>query len=500
MPATPPWTPSDSNPPASCISVARAYAGKEVRSRGRRPPAPPAAGRRDALNAESMRQAVLPRRSRNRTRSTALPAGGSAPWSIELELGLSGFLDEAPLREALARALRLEEHVGLGGRERRSSPGATSQWLRCEVGSGPLLADPRHRMGDHHTCGGGRPRARRSPCPGFGLVDEVVQLLDGEAAGTRRPASGGSTSGVAVWTQPVAGASSPPSVATTSRSPSGRRTRKARNTVLVPANLRPPDGSDDVVSNCSPPARITTSGPGLRDTPPDPLAAVTAQTRREKQAGMGTRWSSSCATRPSSRLWAREEMVRLMPVVGNRLVDTATVSDLGAPYLPSFGERVADHGGLVLPTGSDAARADRRRGDRRRSPALSIRYRRRPSTPRPLTASRGTTSRRWAGWRDPRRRGAEDRRPGLAPDRPAPDRGGRPAGAVAPAAAERPCGRRARTRGALRPGDGSWPEPDDPAAARVDVERSQPVPDVRVTLQARPRPGRRHPRAWPQPA
>lgn len=101
-----------------------------------------------------------------------------------------------------------------------------------------------------------------------------------------------------------------------------------RVAVLVPANLRPPAWRQEAVGNFSLPARISTSG-RHRTTPAAALAAVTAQTSRKKRSGMGTGLLELLGRSHLLPLWAKEVLVALIPVVGNRFVDTAILSNLG---------------------------------------------------------------------------------------------------------------------------------------------------------------------------
>jgi NRPS condensation-like uncharacterized protein len=107
--------------------------------------------------------------------------------------------------------------------------------------------------------------------------------------------------------------------------------------VLVPANLRPPGSQDDLVGNFSLPARITTTRK-RRHSPEETLQAVTAQTARKKRTGMGTALIELLGNSRLLPLWVKQTLVMLLPVTGNRLVDTAMLSNLGAlDDLPSFG-------------------------------------------------------------------------------------------------------------------------------------------------------------------
>ncbi|MEN3314034.1 MAG: hypothetical protein V7605_268 [Acidimicrobiaceae bacterium] len=107
--------------------------------------------------------------------------------------------------------------------------------------------------------------------------------------------------------------------------------------VLVPANLRPDHWRHDVVGNFSLPARVSTT-PRDRRSPQAVLRAMTAQTGRKKKSGMGTALVVGLGAARKLPLWAKQVIVALMPLTGNRLVDTAMLSNMGRlPEPPSFG-------------------------------------------------------------------------------------------------------------------------------------------------------------------
>lgn len=107
--------------------------------------------------------------------------------------------------------------------------------------------------------------------------------------------------------------------------------------VLVPANLRPHEWRYDVVGNFSLPARVSTDRSSRRSSRAA-LRALSSQTERLKKAGMGTALVGVLDRSARLPLWAKQAMVTLMTITGNRLVDTAMLSNmgqLGEP--PSFG-------------------------------------------------------------------------------------------------------------------------------------------------------------------
>ena len=118
--------------------------------------------------------------------------------------------------------------------------------------------------------------------------------------------------------------------------------RCGRIGVLLPNNLRPPAWGDDMVGNFSLPARVSTTAHDRR-TPRAALDALAAQTRRKRQAGMGTAVIEVLGRSSLFPLWAKQTLVTLLPLTGNRLVDTAMVCDLGRLREPlSFGPEVGD--------------------------------------------------------------------------------------------------------------------------------------------------------------
>jgi NRPS condensation-like uncharacterized protein len=113
--------------------------------------------------------------------------------------------------------------------------------------------------------------------------------------------------------------------------------RCGRIGVLVPANLRPAEWRHDVVGNFSLPARVSTSRRDRR-YPESTLWALTAQTQRKKNVGFGTALLEVLRRSDRLPLWAKQAVVMTLPLGGNRLVDTAMLSNLGRlGDPPSFG-------------------------------------------------------------------------------------------------------------------------------------------------------------------
>ena len=104
--------------------------------------------------------------------------------------------------------------------------------------------------------------------------------------------------------------------------------RCGRIGVMVPANLRPEEWRDDVAGNYSLPARVSTTRRS-RHTPQSTLGALHRQTRRKKRAGMGTALIEVLGRSALFPLWVKQMTVMLLPLTGNRLVDTALLSNLG---------------------------------------------------------------------------------------------------------------------------------------------------------------------------
>jgi hypothetical protein len=105
----------------------------------------------------------------------------------------------------------------------------------------------------------------------------------------------------------------------------------------VPANLRPPQWRQDVVGNFSLPARVSTTRVSRRN-PRATIRALAAQTGRKKRTGMGTALIEVLSRSRRLPLWAKQALVLAVPLTGNRLVDTAMLSNMGVlAEAPSFG-------------------------------------------------------------------------------------------------------------------------------------------------------------------
>ena len=119
----------------------------------------------------------------------------------------------------------------------------------------------------------------------------------------------------------------------------GRRLR-----VLVPANLRPSDWPEHAIGNFSVTARVSTSR-RHRAGPASTLQAVAIQTARNKRIRTGVALIAALARVELLPLWAKQSVIVLQPLTGNRLIDNAVLCHLGwqgeSPWFgPDAGETV----------------------------------------------------------------------------------------------------------------------------------------------------------------
>ena len=115
--------------------------------------------------------------------------------------------------------------------------------------------------------------------------------------------------------------------------------------VLMPVNLRPPEWRTEVVTNFVSESRVSTT-PADRRTSQRLLGAISAKTARIR-AGEGAALMEVLAHSARLPLWAKQPLSPLLWATGNRLVDTAVLSNLGAVAdndLPAFGPEA---GGIV---------------------------------------------------------------------------------------------------------------------------------------------------------
>ena len=124
-------------------------------------------------------------------------------------------------------------------------------------------------------------------------------------------------------------------------------TKCRRIGVLMPVNLRPREWKSEVVTNFVSQSRVSTT-PSDRRTPHSLLQAITAQTHRIKE-GEGAALMELLAKTARLPLWVKQPLSPFLWMTGNRLVDTAVLSNLGAiddDHLPRFGPEAGDVVGL----------------------------------------------------------------------------------------------------------------------------------------------------------
>jgi NRPS condensation-like uncharacterized protein len=101
-----------------------------------------------------------------------------------------------------------------------------------------------------------------------------------------------------------------------------------RISVLVSANLRSPKLPEEAVGNFSVTARVSTSRRHRAGTA-EALEAVTAQTGRNRRSRTGVALLEALDRSGLLALWAKQSVVVLEPLTGNRDVDTAMLCNLG---------------------------------------------------------------------------------------------------------------------------------------------------------------------------
>ena len=98
--------------------------------------------------------------------------------------------------------------------------------------------------------------------------------------------------------------------------------------VLMPVNLRPDDWPEERIGNFSVTTRVSTSR-RHRSGPAAARRAIRSQTTRSKRSRTGTALIAALARVGLLPLWAKQSLVVLEPLTGNRLVDTAMLANLG---------------------------------------------------------------------------------------------------------------------------------------------------------------------------
>ena len=120
-----------------------------------------------------------------------------------------------------------------------------------------------------------------------------------------------------------------------------------RISVLMPVNLRPPEWKTEVVTNFVTETRVVTT-PADRKSSQRTLDAIAAQTRRIKEGDRGALMELLIRT-TGLPLWMKQPLSPFLWMTGNRLVDTAVLSNLGGvpdDELPNFGPDAGDVVGL----------------------------------------------------------------------------------------------------------------------------------------------------------
>jgi NRPS condensation-like uncharacterized protein len=119
-----------------------------------------------------------------------------------------------------------------------------------------------------------------------------------------------------------------------------------RISVLMPMNLRPKEWREEVVTNFVLMTRISTI-PADRISPSTTLAAITAQTEHVKRWGTGASAIELLGRSARLPLWMKQSISPLLRATGNRLVDTALLSNLGMiADPPAFGPDAGKTTGL----------------------------------------------------------------------------------------------------------------------------------------------------------
>lgn len=127
----------------------------------------------------------------------------------------------------------------------------------------------------------------------------------------------------------------------------GQGTACRRIGVLIPVNLRPPEWKNEVVTNFVSEGRVSTT-PADRRSSQDLLASISAQTRRIKE-GEGAALMEVLSKTARLPLWLKQPLSPFIWMTGNRLVDTAVLSNLGSiddEQLPRFGPEAGEVVGL----------------------------------------------------------------------------------------------------------------------------------------------------------
>jgi hypothetical protein len=112
--------------------------------------------------------------------------------------------------------------------------------------------------------------------------------------------------------------------------------------VLHPANLRPEGWRDETIGNFSVTARVSTS-PSDRADPASAYKAINDQAARNKRMRTGIALIAGLDRTGLLALWAKQSIVVLAPITGNRRVDASLLSNLGRlEEAPSFGAEAGE--------------------------------------------------------------------------------------------------------------------------------------------------------------
>lgn len=112
--------------------------------------------------------------------------------------------------------------------------------------------------------------------------------------------------------------------------------------VMVPVNLRPKEWWGEMAGNFSLMVRVATV-PDERTSPDTVLDAIAGQSNRIKKGGTGAALIEALGGLDAVPLWVKQSVAALLSFSGNRLVDSALLSNLGRlDDPPSFGADAGD--------------------------------------------------------------------------------------------------------------------------------------------------------------
>jgi NRPS condensation-like uncharacterized protein len=107
--------------------------------------------------------------------------------------------------------------------------------------------------------------------------------------------------------------------------------------VMMPVNLRPKEWWEEMAGNFSLNVRVATT-PADRESPETLLGAVAEKSNRIKKGGTGAALIELLGGLPAVPVWAKHSVAPLTRFSGDRLVDTALLSNLGKiDEAPAFG-------------------------------------------------------------------------------------------------------------------------------------------------------------------